>query len=179
MLVILGESASGKTSLQNILCETGIFKKIVKYTTRPARIEEIEGEDYHFVDIKTFDKLINAGFFVKHDTYNGWKYGLAKKDFFTLQNTISVVTPSEFRFLKLIHPNLISIYLMVDRKSRMINLLNRGDSIDEAYRRNLSDLGQFDGVCNEVNYVIENIEYHKTLPELRDEILRLISRKER
>ena len=53
-----------------------------------------------------------------------------------------------------------SIYLYVDRRSRLINILARGDNIDEAYRRNLSDVGQFDEVIKEVDYVIDNTAFH-------------------
>ena len=58
--------------------------------------------------------------------------------------------------------NPMSIYIYVDRRSRLIQLLLRGDSIDESYRRNLSDVGMFDGITNEVDYVIENSNYHMT-----------------
>ena len=41
----------------------------------------------------------------------------------------------------------------------MIKILQRGDDVDEAYRRNISDAGQFDGVADEVDYVINNTHY--------------------
>lgn len=39
MIVLLGASASGKSTLQKALMDTGKFKKIVTYTTRPPRQE--------------------------------------------------------------------------------------------------------------------------------------------
>ena len=52
----------------------------------------------------------------------------------------------------------------------MINILKRGDDIDEAYRRNLSDVGQFDGFADEADYVIENNNYMKTTEEIYQDI---------
>lgn len=43
--------------------------------------------------------------------------------------------------------------------TRLIKILERGDDIEEAYRRNLSDVGQFDGIKDEVDYVISNKGY--------------------
>ena len=48
----------------------------------------------------------------------------------------------------------------------MIKCLQRGDNIDEAIRRNLSDVGQFDGIENEVDIIIENESYKKSIDAL-------------
>lgn len=45
VFLIVGESASGKDSLANMLCENLGLKKVVSYTTRPRRIGE--SEDSH------------------------------------------------------------------------------------------------------------------------------------
>ena len=47
-------------------------------------------------------------------------------------------------------------------RSRLIKLLQRGDAIVECYRRSLSDVGQFDDVEEETDYVIKNYEYRFT-----------------
>lgn len=52
----------------------------------------------------------------------------------------------------------------------MIKLLERGDNIDEAYRRNLSDQGQFMGFELEVDYVIENKNYERNLEDICKEL---------
>ena len=52
-----------------------------------------------------------------------------------------------------------SIYLNVDRKTRLMKMLERGDDIEEAYRRNLTDVGEFDGVSDEVDCVIRNHDF--------------------
>lgn len=55
--------------------------------------------------------------------------------------------------------HIISFYIDVPRRDRLIKILERGDDIEESYRRNLSDVGQFDGIKDEVDYVISNKGY--------------------
>lgn len=57
---------------------------------------------------------------------------------------------------------IVSFYINVDQRSRLIKLLQRGDDIVECYRRSLSDVGQFDDVEEETDYVIKNYEYRFT-----------------
>ena len=48
MIVLIGESASGKSSIERCLVEDYGYNKIVSYTTRPPRAGEVDGIDYHF-----------------------------------------------------------------------------------------------------------------------------------
>ena len=159
MIVILGESASGKTTLLKMFVkENPRYHKIVTYTTRPARDGEIDGIDYHFITVSQFNEYLKRGFFVEHAKYRDWCYGTAKEDC-NSENAIAILTPAGLRALKRLNYDITSVYIDVDRRSRLINILTRGDNIDEAYRRNLSDVGQFDGVADEVDFVINNNGY--------------------
>jgi guanylate kinase len=175
MIVLVGASASGKSTLQKAMIErSDKFKKVVTYTTRPPRKNEKNGIDYHFISERKFQILLEQGFFIEHAEYRGWHYGTAKNDCKQSDDYIAVLTPSGYRALKRLNINTTSIYLYVDRRSLMMNILQRGDDIDEAYRRNLSDVGQFDGIADEVDYVIDNTGFHMDVNEVLecvDEIL--------
>lgn len=167
MIVLLGASASGKSTLQKALMNSSDgFKKIVTYTTRPPRKGEKDGVDYHFISESQFQQLLKDEFFVEHAEYRGWHYGTAKDDCKESDEYIAVLTPAGFRALKRLGTNVTSIYLYVDRRSLMTNIINRGDDIDEAYRRNLSDVGQFDGLEDEVDYVIDNSLFRMNVEEV-------------
>lgn len=160
MIVIIGESASGKSTLQKLfVAKNPNFKKLITYTTRPKRKNEKDGVDYHFISNRRFDIMKDRGLFVEYATYNGWSYGTLKEDCKD-ENAVAVLTPSGFRALKREKVDLTSVYLYVDRRSRLISNLKRGDNIEEAYRRSLSDVGQYDGIIYEVDYVIDNTEFH-------------------
>lgn len=159
MIVIVGESASGKTTLQNMFIEKHPeYRKIITYTTRPIRDGEVNGIDYNFISQEAFNELDKDNFFAETATYRNWSYGTAKRDCVG-EKVIAVLTPAGLRALKDLGCEITSIYLCVDRRSRLVSILERGDDVDEAYRRNLSDVGQFDGIVNEVDYVIDNIGF--------------------
>ena len=172
MIVIVGESASGKTTLAKEYEDWLDFKRIVTYTTRQPRQNEKEGVDYHFIDDAEFERLNKEGFFAETAEYNGWKYGSAKKDYAT--NAVTVLTPRGLRSVKRNGVECTSIYLDVPRRDRLMKCLSRQDNIEEAYRRSLSDVGQFDGIADEVDYVLKNPNYEKTPEELITELTEMM-----
>jgi len=173
VLIIVGASGSGKSTLaKTIEKQLPDFSRIVTYTTRPKRENEIDGIDYHFVSNETFDSMIKQGDFVEHASYRGWHYGTAV-NFGKNEDKIVVLTPAgarAFRRYAKTHPELnldiFIVYLQVDRRSRLIKILQRGDDLEEAYRRSLSDVGQFDSFEDEADFVINNENYKLNVADL-------------
>ena len=169
MIVLVGESASGKSSIEKYLVDNYGYNKIVSYTTRAPREGEVDGVDYHFISVEQFYKLRSEMFFAETAIYNNWHYGVAKED--CSDDKVAVLTPHGLRQVsKLPNVNVVSFYISVPRRDRLIKILQRGDNIEEAYRRNLSDIGQFDGIGDEVNYIIHNDSYKKSIAEMSEEI---------
>ena len=169
MLILVGESASGKSSIEKHLVENYGYNKVVSYTTREPRESEVDGVDYHFISVEQFYKLKGQNFFAETAMYNNWYYGIAKED--CTDDKVAVLTPHGLRQVsKLPDINATSFYINVPRRDRLIKILQRGDSIEEAYRRNLSDVGQFDGIEDEVDYIICNEEYKRTVEEMALEV---------
>ena len=165
MIVLIGESASGKSSIERELVALG-FNKIVTYTTRPMRKEDVDGETQ-------FNDMVEKNLFAEHASYNGWQYGTAKED--CTDDKVVVLTPHGLRQLKKnIDLKIISFYIKVPRRDRLIKILERGDDIEEAYRRNLSDVGQFDGIEDEVDYVIRNEGYKRSIVDMVYRVVMLI-----
>lgn len=174
MIVLVGESASGKSSIERNLVNNYGFNKVVSYTTREPRQGEVDGVDYHFIDTKKFLELKEQGFFAETAVYNGWNYGTAKED--CTDDKVAVLTPHGLRQVsKLEGINVVSFYINVPRRDRLIKILQRGDNIEEAYRRSLSDVGQFDGIADEVDFVVDNAGYEKSVASMTYEILTLIN----
>lgn len=172
MIVLVGESASGKSSIERELVALG-FNKIVTYTTRPMRKEDINGKTYHFISEEQFNDMVEKNLFAEHASYNGWQYGTAKED--CTDDKVVVLTPHGLRQLKKnIDLKIISFYIKVPRRDRLIKILERGDDIEEAYRRNLSDVGQFDGIEDEVDYVIRNEGYKRSIVDMVYRVVMLI-----
>ena len=81
MLILVGPSASGKTELLKILIRKYNMKKLVTYTTRPMRVGEVNGVDYHFISKNEFLEKENNNFFFETVMYNNNYYGTSKNDF--------------------------------------------------------------------------------------------------
>lgn len=170
MIVIVGESGCGKSSVAKELEKYG-YHRIITYTTRPKRENEIDGVDYHFISNKFFYRMNARHEFAETATYRGWNYGSAAKDYD--DKGVIVLTPKGLRSVVNSGLNVSSFYINVPRRDRLIKLLERGDDIEECYRRSLSDVGQFDGIEDEVDHTIINQDYEKS-PEKMAKIINMI-----
>lgn len=79
LFVISAASGTGKTSLiAKLLQEDSSLSQIVTHTTRPMRMGEIAGQDYHFVSPEKFQALKEQGALVEHAKVFGLDYGTAR-----------------------------------------------------------------------------------------------------
>lgn len=157
MIVLVGESGSGKSSIEKELTDSFGYEKILMHTTRPIRVGEKEGIDYHFCGEKEFTCRQKEEY-ISVSMYNNWYYGVPKViDDDISDKSVIVATPKIFRQLQKSNiKNLCSFYINVPRRDRLIKSLMRNDNIEEVYRRSLTDIGQFDGMSQECDYVISN-----------------------
>lgn len=171
MIVLLGETGAGKTTLEKLICEKYHFYKIVAYTTRPTREGEENHKDYHFLPEDEFiNRLEKDNFIAHYVTDNGWHYGIDKKD--CTYDAISILTPSGLRDIKQyddIHT--ISIYITADREERIMRAVYRGDNKLELLRRLKSDDIDFIEIVQEVDYIIRNDGYINNMLKEFDEIM--------
>jgi guanylate kinase len=166
MIILIGESASGKSTIEKKLTEKK-YSKIISYTTRPMRKGEYDGVDYHYISEDTFADKLKNNFFIEYTTYNGWHYGIAKED--CLDNSVVVVEPHGFRQLQKIKDLRIkSFYIKVTERERMIRMIKRGDNLMEVFRRIFSDQGVFQCIDEEVDYIVENNDLDQTVENILD-----------
>ena len=76
LFIVTGASGTGKTTLvKEALSVIPGLEFSVSYTTRPQRVGEIDGLDYHFIDQQSFDKRVEENAFLEHATVYGNSYG--------------------------------------------------------------------------------------------------------
>lgn len=75
MLVLVGTSGTGKSSLCAMLEKHGIGRRSVSHTTRDLRPGEEEGRDYFFVSNERFQKLMDEGDLLEWAKVHGQMYG--------------------------------------------------------------------------------------------------------
>ena len=154
MICILGKSGSGKSVIELALMNNGM-KKIVSYTTRPARPGEVHGLDYFFVTEKEFLDMKENNLFAETSFHFMYYYGVAKED--CTNDKLVVINPSGLRQIKKDNNiNVYAVYVDCDDRKRMKKLVDRGDDLYEIIRRFPVDEGMFNGIEYEVNKVIYN-----------------------
>jgi guanylate kinase len=67
MLVLSSPSGAGKTTIARAVLERDSHITMsISATTRPPRPGEIDGRDYHFLDVAKFEAMVEAGQFLEH-----------------------------------------------------------------------------------------------------------------
>lgn len=76
LLILSSPSGAGKTTLTRKLQERfPALRFSVSHTTRKPRANEVDGRDYHFVERKDFDELVEREAFVEWAEVHGNCYG--------------------------------------------------------------------------------------------------------
>ena len=171
MIVLVGESASGKSTIERELSTIG-FNRVISYTTRPKRENESDGIDYHFITKMDFEERLRDRFFAEHTKYRDWYYGSAVRD--CTNDKVIVANPHGLRQLnKMSNINVTSFYIKAPERVRLIRMLNRSDDIIECFRRIFSDQGVFQNIEEETTYILDGC---KTIDELCREIVKIIDK---
>ncbi len=80
LLVLSGLSGSGKDTILTRLKQSGFPPlHITTVTTRPIRVNEIDGEHYHFISDQQFQKMIAGNDLLEHAEVYGNGYGVPKE----------------------------------------------------------------------------------------------------
>ena len=80
MFILSSPSGVGKTTLTKKIAKNNTnFKISISHTTRKPRPNEINGEDYFFVDEKEFNSLIDNNDFFEHAKIFDNYYGTLKR----------------------------------------------------------------------------------------------------
>ena len=80
MYVLSSPSGAGKTTITRALLKQNKDMMIsISATTRPRRAGEVEGQDYHFVDIPQFNAMVDDGDILEHAKVFGNYYGTPRE----------------------------------------------------------------------------------------------------
>lgn len=80
IVCLMGKSSSGKDTVYKKLLEQDVikFQKIVPYTTRPIRVGEQDGVEYHFIEEEKYRRLVRDKKVIEarvyHTCHGIWRY---------------------------------------------------------------------------------------------------------
>lgn len=77
--LLVGISGAGKDTIKQELLKQPGFSEIVSHTTRAPRenvgVLEVDGRDYHFIDVATAEAMLENGEFIEAKLVHGTVYG--------------------------------------------------------------------------------------------------------
>lgn len=168
MIVLIGKTCSGKTTIANELMKSG-FHKVVTTTSRGIRDSETQNIDYNFVSNDKFIEKIRNNEFVEWKNYNTvdgvWYYGTTYEDLQQANNrSVLIITPRGLKELLDKGYNITSIYIYANNDTIKKRLIDRGDSKNEAERRLLSDNEEF----KHAEELVDRIFYNNSTDNISD-----------
>lgn len=158
IIVLVGKTASGKTTVANELCENHHYKRIITYTTRPMRENEIQDVDYHFISNEQFNRMVENNEFTEYKRYNTahgvWSYGsvITSEQELSDDCYVIILTPQGLRDLSKKMSQYIAFYLSVSFESQLERLKKRGDEEQQIIKRLQNDVKDFENVFDIVDY---------------------------
>ena len=137
MLILSSPSGAGKTTLVRLLSKNRGFHISISHTTRKPRINEIQDEDYHFVDNDKFKSLIKKDEFLEYAKVFNHFYGTTKTPVINnLKNGKNVIFDIDWQGAeqiknKKLKYKLITFFVLPPSKEVLFNRLSNRDMKDK------------------------------------------------
>ena len=169
VILLVGRTGSGKTSLIKKLCEKTGLRQLVSHTTRPPR-KDSKNDDHIFVDVDTYlQAKVNDEIAAETEIAGNYYYATKEQLYNADLYTIDPAGRSGLLAMNLPNIRFVTVYISCPNEERERRALRRGDD-KHVYRvRDYSEKQQFKHfVLNEQwDYSICNQDFAKAYSCLR------------
>ena len=137
MVILSSPSGAGKTTLVKLLSKNKNFNISISHTTRKPRINEIQNEDYYFVENIKFKELIKKDEFLEYAKVFNHHYGTTKKPVFSkLENGENIIFDIDWQGAdqiknKKLNYKLITFFVLPPSKEVLFKRLSNRDMKDK------------------------------------------------
>ena len=137
MLILSSPSGAGKTTLVKLLSKNKDFHISISHTTRKPRVNEIQDEDYHFINNDEFKDLIKKNEFLEYAEVFNHFYGTTKTPAINnLKNGKNVIFDIDWQGAqqiksKKLQYRLITFFVLPPSKEVLFNRLSNRDMKDK------------------------------------------------
>ena len=171
IFVVTGPSGGGKSTLiRRVRDSLPGLAFSVSYTTRAARPSETPGLDYHFVTLRTFERMAGAGKFVEWAEVHGHLYGTSKAELERKGARGDVILDIDVqgaRQVRALLPGAVQVFVMPPRYGELRRrLMARGEDDAAAVERRLRDAREETAAFAEFDYVVVNGDLDRAAGEL-------------
>jgi guanylate kinase len=172
LYVISAPSGAGKTSLvKALLAARANLAVSVSHTTRRQRPNEVDGHDYHFIDVPRFEQMVAAGAFLEHarvfDNYYGTGRQQLEAQLAAGRDVVLEIDWQGARQVRSALPGCISIFILPPSRAALEQRLRgRGTDSPEVIARRLADAVADMSHWSEFDYVVVNDRFEQAVAEL-------------
>ena len=174
MFVLSSPSGAGKSTIAGKLlaAEPGLGVSI-SYTTRPMRPGEVNGREYHFVDLETFRTMVEEHKFLEWAHVFGHRYGTPKEDVFhNLGEGTDILFDIDWQGAQQLHQiaggDVVRVFVLPPSMTELRARLERRatdpqDVIDARMDRAMNEVSHWDGY----DYVLVNDDVEDCFARVR------------
>lgn len=173
LLSVSSPSGAGKTTLCGRLrAEFPGLRFSVSHTTRKPRPTEVDGREYHFVEVQTFEEMVRMGAFAEWAEVHGRLYGTSKKEIdLARAQAAGVILDVDFQGARQIsahYPEVVSVFILPPSLGELERRLrNRGTEDEETTRRRLDNARAEIAQYGLFDYIIVNDDIEQAYGKLR------------
>ncbi|SFI59270.1 guanylate kinase [Nitrosomonas sp. Nm34] len=172
LFIISAPSGTGKTSLIKALLQARMGLSLsISHTTRQPRPNEINGQDYFFIDRDIFNQMLKRGEFLESAEVYGNLYGTShhwvKETIASGQDVLMEIDCQGAQQVRQIFPEAVSIFILPPSlESLKARLQQRGQDDPVAIARRLKAVREEVGQVNKFDYAVVNNELDEALKDI-------------
>ncbi|WFM71343.1 guanylate kinase [Halomonas sp. CKK8] len=177
LFIVSAPSGAGKTSLVRELIESldGI-QVSVSHTTRERREGEVDGVNYHFVDVPAFETMIEHGDFFEYarvfDNYYGTSRRTVEAMLAAGQDVILEIDWQGARQVRQQLPDAVSVFILPPSREELERrLASRGTDEHAVIARRMRDAVEEMTHHDEYDYLVINDDFTTALRELQSLVI--------
>ncbi|MGM0694909.1 MAG: guanylate kinase [Pseudomonadota bacterium] len=177
LFIVSAPSGAGKTSLVRELIESldGI-QVSVSHTTRERREGEVDGVNYHFVDVSAFEAMIEHGDFFEYARVFDNYYGTSRRTVEAMldagQDVILEIDWQGARQVRQQLPDAVSVFILPPSREELERrLASRGTDEHAVIARRMRDAVKEMTHHDEYDYLVVNDDFTTALRELQSLVI--------
>ena len=172
LFIVSAPSGAGKTTLVRLLLENDPDIRLsISYTTRAPRAGELNGREYHFTDLESFQGMVERDEFIEWAEVHGNCYGTSRvwieSEIAAGRDVLLEIDWQGAQQVRKLFPEAIGVFIMPPSMTALAERLSgRGTDSEEIIARRLAAARTEMQQATEFDYVIVNDNLQQALSDL-------------